>query len=59
MIIGINESTLLKKHVSCQCKYKFDKRKRNSDQWWNNNKCQWECKRRHVCETGITISRHK
>ena len=25
-------------------------KKSNSDQWWNNNKCQYECKKRHVCE---------
>ena len=25
-------------------------KKYNSDQWWNNNKCQCECKKRHVCE---------
>ena len=25
-------------------------RKCNSDQWWNNNKCLCECKKRHVCE---------
>ena len=25
-------------------------KKYNPDQWWNNNKCQCECKKRHVCE---------
>ena len=25
-------------------------RKCNSDQWWNNNNCQYECKKRHECE---------
>ena len=25
-------------------------KKYNSDQWWNKNKCQCECKKRHVCE---------
>ena len=29
---------------------KFDGRKFNSDQWWNNDKCLCECKKRHVCE---------
>ena len=39
MITGINESKTLTKHVSCQCKCKFDRRKCNSKQWWNNSKC--------------------
>ena len=26
------------KHTSCECKCKFDGKKCNSDQWWNNNK---------------------
>ena len=47
MITGINESKTLK-HISCESKCKFDWRKCNSDQWWNNDKC--ECKKRHVCE---------
>ena len=29
----------LTKHISCECKCKFDSRKCNSDQWWNNDKC--------------------
>ena len=39
MITGINESKTLAKHISCECKCKFDGRKCNSDQWWNNDKC--------------------
>ena len=50
MITGINEKKTLMKHISCECKCKFDGRKRNSDQWWNNNKCRCECKKRHICE---------
>ena len=50
MITGINESKTLTKHISCECKCKFDERKCNSDQWWNNDKCKCECKKRHVCE---------
>ena len=37
MITGINESKTLTKHISYECKYRFDGRKCNSDQWWNNN----------------------
>ena len=48
MITGINESKTLAKHISCECKCRFDGRISNSDQWWNNNKCRCECKERHV-----------
>ena len=52
MITGINESKTLIKHISCECECRFDGRKRkcNSGQWWNNNKCQCERKKHHVCE---------
>ena len=39
MITGINESETLTKHISCECKYKFDGRKCNSYEGWNNDKC--------------------
>ena len=50
MITGINELKTLTKPISCECKCIFDGRKCNLDQWWNNNKCQSECKKRHVSE---------
>ena len=50
MITGINESKALTKHISCECKCRFDGRKCNSDQWWNNDKCRCECKKCHVCQ---------
>ena len=37
MITGINESKT--NHISCEWKWKFDGRKCNSNQWWNNYKC--------------------
>ena len=40
MITGINNSKTLTNHISCECKFKFDGRKCNSNQWWDNNKCQ-------------------
>ena len=52
MITGINESKILTKHISCECRCRLDGRKCNSDQWWNNDKCQCESKKRHVCEKG-------
>ena len=39
MITGINESKTLTKDISCECKCKFYRRKCNSDQWWNSDKC--------------------
>ena len=36
MITRINESQNID---IFECKYKFDERKCNSDQWWNNSKC--------------------
>ena len=50
MITGINESKTLTKDISCECKYRFDEGKCNSDQWWNNDECQCECKKRHAFE---------
>ena len=50
MIWGTNESKALTKHISCECKCRFDGRKCNSDQLWNNDKCRCKCKKRHVCE---------
>ena len=35
MITGINESKILTKDVSCECKCRFDGRGGNSDHWWN------------------------
>ena len=37
-------SKTLIKHISCECKCKFDDSKRNANQKWNNDKCRCECK---------------
>ena len=50
IITGINKLKTLTKHMSCKYKCKFDGRSCNSDHWWNNDNCQCECKKRHVCE---------
>ena len=39
MITGMNKCKTLTKLILCECKYRFDGRKRNSDQCWKNNKC--------------------
>ena len=50
IITRINESKTLTKHISCEFKCRFDGKKCNSDQWWNNDKCRCQCKKRHVYE---------
>ena len=50
IITGKNEQKTLTRHISCECKCKFDGRKCNSDQCWNNDKCRCECKKLHVPE---------
>ena len=50
MITGINESETLTKHISCECKCRFDGKTCNSDQWCNNYKCQCESIKRHICQ---------
>ena len=39
MITGINKSRISAKHISCKFQYKFDGRKCNLNQNWNNDKC--------------------
>ena len=50
VIIIVIKSKILTKHISCECKYKFDGRKCNSNQKWNKDKRQCECKNHHICE---------
>ena len=49
IIKGINESKTLTKHISCECKCKFDGRKCNSNQKRNDNKCWCKCKTPNTC----------
>ena len=49
MLTGINESKILTKHISCKCKCKFNGRKCNSNQKFNNDKCWCEWKKR-ICK---------
>ena len=35
----------LVKNISYECRHDFDVRKYNSKQNWNNDKCQYECKK--------------
>ena len=50
MIAGKHESNIVRKNMLCECKCKFDRKKQNLDQWLNNNKCQCEYKKHHICD---------
>ena len=50
MITGINESKTITKQVSCEYKCKFDRKKYELNQWWNNDKCRCECKIHQIYE---------
>ena len=50
MITAINEPKTLTNHISCEFKYRFDAKKCDSSQWWNNEKCWYGCKKSHLCE---------
>ena len=39
MTTGINKSKISTKDISCECQCRFDRKKCNSDQWCNNDKC--------------------
>ena len=50
MITEKNELKILTKDKSCEGKCKFDGRKCNSNQKWNNDKCRCEYKTHHLRE---------
>ena len=50
MIAGINESKILSKHISWECKCRFGRKKCNSNQQWNSGKCWYECKKHNLSE---------
>ena len=49
-ITNKNEAKTLVKHITCDCKCKFNSTTCNSNQKWNNNKCQYECENYHQCK---------
>ena len=54
VITRINEAKTLVKHISCDCKCKFNSTTFNSNQNWNNDACQWECKKYRKCTNYYT-----
>ena len=47
MITSKNEAETMTKHVSCDCKCKFNSTACNSNQKWNNKTGPCECKSYH------------
>ena len=56
MITEINVSKTFAKHISCDCKCKFDGTKCKSNQWWNNDRCRCECKNYYICEKDYVLN---
>ena len=50
MITNKNEAKTMIKHISYDCKCKFSSITCNSNQKWNNETCQCECKSYHKCK---------
>ena len=46
----ITSKNKMAKHISCDCKCKFNSTIYNSNQKWNNKICQYECKDYHKCK---------
>ena len=51
MIARVNKPKMLTKHI-CKCECKFDGRKCNSNQKWNNDKCRCGVKIRKIIVYG-------
>ena len=54
----INETKTLLKHIACDCKCKFNSVTCNSNQKWNNEIFQCECKSYSMCKkvtSGILV----
>ena len=54
---GINEPKTLTKHISCECKCKFDGKKWNSDQCWNKDQYRCQCKK-HIWNPSTCSSKN-
>ena len=50
MLTNKNEAKTMTKHISCDCKCKFNSSICNSNQKWNNKTCQYEYKNYHKCK---------
>ena len=48
--LNLSVFNMITRKNECKCKCKFDGRKCNSNQWWNNNKCWFEREKHHIYE---------
>ena len=55
MIMGINGSKTLGKHMSCEYECKVDGRKFSSNQQWNNDECPRDCSQKSIICAKKTI----
>ena len=49
MITNKNEAKTMTKHISCDCKCKFNSTTYNSNHKWNKKTCPYECKNYRWC----------
>ena len=50
MIANENEAKTMTKHISCDCKCKFNSATCNSNREWNNETCLCACKNYRICQ---------
>ena len=50
LITNKNEAKAMTRHISCDCKCKFNCATFNSNQKWNDKACQYECRHYHECK---------
>ena len=56
VILEINGSKTLIRHISYRWKYKFEGRKCNSNQKWNNDKFQCQCEKHNIWEKDYNLN---
>ena len=54
VITNKNEAKTMAKHILCDCKCIFSRTTCNSNQKWNNETCQCECKNYCICKKGYS-----
>ena len=56
MITNKNEAKTMTNHVYCDFKCKFNSTTCNSNQIWNNDTCQCECKSYRTCKKDYSLN---
>ena len=55
VITNKKEAKPMTKHISCDCKCKFNNTTCNSNQKWNNKTYQYECKNNHKSKKDVSV----